>query len=573
MRGQFSATEHESLSLQGAILVLGHGVRLGGAEITPVEPDLVRTGEGMSKMVISTTDAAAERGAIPRVLSIAGTDPSGGAGTAADTKSITAAGGYAMTVATSLVAQNTTGVRALHTPSTEFLEQQLSAISDDVTIDAVKTGMLGTVEIVDTVAAFLDVHRPPVVVVDPVMVATSGDRLLAPDAEAAMREFCRRATVITPNTSELAVLCQSDPATTQEQAVEQARRWAAETGTAVVVKTGHLDSQRVDNVWVTPDGTTYTAPAARVETTNTHGTGCSLSSALATRLGAGDTPGNALVWVTDWLHEAIQYGSALNVGKGHGPVDHSHRARRLAEDASAVAWLAPIDPLESPEDLVGSAEPVPEAVVAPGGPWTTALWHASGDIARRIEDANFVAALVDGTLSKSAFEFYLGQDAQYLTYYSRALASLAARAVDPEESVWWAQSSQACLVEEAELHRSWLGDRGEAIAGPVTMAYTDFLLARTLGDDYVVGTAAVLPCFWLYAHLGAKVPHVPEDHPYASWLQTYGDPEFVEGTSHTISVVEKAFENASPVGRARAAHAYLTACRHELEFFDQALRV
>ena len=573
MRRQFSATEHESLSLQGAILVLGHGVRLGGAEITPVEPDLVRTGEGMSKMVISTTDAAAERGAIPRVLSIAGTDPSGGAGTAADTKSITAAGGYAMTVVTSLVAQNTTGVRALHTPPTEFLEQQLSAISDDVTIDAVKTGMLGTVEIVDTVAAFLDVHRPPVVVVDPVMVATSGDRLLAPDAEAAMREFCRRATVITPNTSELAVLCQSDPATTQEQAVEQARRWAAETGTAVVVKTGHLNSQRVDNVWVTPDGTTYTAPAARVETTNTHGTGCSLSSALATRLGAGDTPGNALVWVTDWLHEAIQYGSALNVGKGHGPVDHSHRARRLAEDASAVAWLAPIDPLESPEDLVGSSEPVPEAVVAPGGPWTTALWQASGDIARRIEDADFVAALVDGTLSKSAFESYLGQDAQYLTYYSRALASLAARAVDPEESVWWAQSSQACLVEEAELHRSWLGDRGGAIAGPVTTAYTDFLLARTLGDDYVVGTAAVLPCFWLYAHLGAKVPHVPEDHPYASWLQTYGDPEFVEGTSHTISVVEKAFENASPVGRARAAHAYLTACRHELEFFDQALRV
>ena len=310
-----------------------------------------------------------------------------------------------------------------------------------------------------------------------------------------------------------------------------------------------------------------------MKTTNTHGTGCSLSSALATRLGAGDTPGDALAWVTDWLHEAIQYGSALNVGKGHGPVDHSHRARRLAKDASAVAWFAPIDPLESPQGLVGSAEPAPDAVVAPAGPWTTALWQASGDIARRIEDSDFVAALVDGTLSKPAFEFYLGQDAQYLTYYSRALASLAARAVDPEESVWWAQSSQACLVEEAELHRSWLGDHIDVVAGPVTLAYTDFLLARALGDDYVVGTAAVLPCFWLYAHLGAKVPHVPDDHPYASWLQTYGDPEFVEGASHTIGLVEKAFQNASAVTRARAAHAYLTACRHELEFFDQALRV
>lgn len=537
MFGQFSAAERTSW--WGGILAHGHGVRLGGAEITPVEPDLVRTGEGMSEMTIS--DALAERGTIPRVLSIAGTDPSGGAGTAADTKSIIAAGGYAMAVVTSLVAQNTEGVRAIHTPPTDFLVQQLAAVSDDVRIDAVKTGMLGTAEIVDAVATFLDEHRPLVVVVDPVMVATSGDRLLAPDAEAAMREFCRRATVITPNIPELAVLCQSEPATTPEQAVEQARRWAAETGAAVVVKTGHLNSQRVDNMWVTTEGAMHVAPAARVETTNTHGTGCSLSSALATRLGAGDTPGDALAWVTDWLHEAIQYGSALNVGKGHGPVDHSHRARRLAEDASAVAWFAPIDPLESPQGLVVSAEPAPDAVVAPAGPWTTALWQASGDIARRIEDSDFVAVLVDGTLSK--------------------------------ESVWWAQSSQACLVEEAELHRSWLGDHIDVVAGPVTLAYTDFLLARALGDDYVVGTAAVLPCFWLYAHLGAKVPHVPDDHPYASWLQTYGDPEFVEGASHTIGLVEKAFQNASAVTRAHAAHAYLTACRHELEFFDQALRV
>ena len=115
MFGQFSAAERTSW--WGGILAHGHGVRLGGAEITPVEPDLVRTGEGMSEMTIS--DALAERGTIPRVLSIAGTDPSGGAGTAADTKSIIAAGGYAMAVVTSLVAQNTEGVRAIHTPPTD----------------------------------------------------------------------------------------------------------------------------------------------------------------------------------------------------------------------------------------------------------------------------------------------------------------------------------------------------------------------------------------------------------------------------------------------------------------------
>ena len=146
------------------------------------------------------------RPALPRVLSIAGTDPSGGAGTAADTKSISAAGGFAMTAVTCLVAQNTTGVQAVHTPPSDFLSQQLRSVSDDVELDAVKTGMLGTTEIITAVGAWLDENPPAVLVVDPVMVATSGDRLLEPEAEEAMRRFCERATVITPNIPELAVL-------------------------------------------------------------------------------------------------------------------------------------------------------------------------------------------------------------------------------------------------------------------------------------------------------------------------------------------------------------------------------
>ncbi|AFV88131.1 Phosphomethylpyrimidine kinase [Acidipropionibacterium acidipropionici ATCC 4875] len=273
---------------------------------------------------------------VPRVLSIAGTDPSGGAGTAADMKSITAAGGYGMTVVTCLVAQNTTGVRAIHTPPLDFLAAQLEAVSDDVAVDAVKTGMLGTAGIIGTVGSWLDAHRPPVLVVDPVMVATSGDRLLEPDAEEAMREFCRRADVVTPNIPELAVLTGATPATDQHAAVAQAREWAADTGVAVIVKTGHLDSALTTNLWVGPDGITAEAPSRRVDTTSTHGTGCSLSSALATRLGAGDSPQRALAWTTDWLHEAIEYGAALHVGRGHGPVDHGHRARRLAAELEAA---------------------------------------------------------------------------------------------------------------------------------------------------------------------------------------------------------------------------------------------
>lgn len=287
-----------------------------------MEPDLARTSEGMSLVTSLNVDI------VPRVLAIAGTDPSGGAGTAADLKSITAAGGYGMAVVTSLVAQNTHGVRAIHTPPTAFLSEQLQAVSDDVTIDAIKTGMLGTAEIIETVATWLDDHPPQVLVVDPVMVATSGDRLVDRRAEQAMVEFCTRATLVTPNISELAVLTGSEPAANEAEAIAQASDWAAATGVSVIVKTGHLTSRWATNTWVGPEGVRTAANATRLDSTSTHGTGCSLSSALATRLGAGDEPATALSWATEWLHEAIKYGEALNVGSGHGPVDHSYRSRR-----------------------------------------------------------------------------------------------------------------------------------------------------------------------------------------------------------------------------------------------------
>ncbi|MBF0580989.1 bifunctional hydroxymethylpyrimidine kinase/phosphomethylpyrimidine kinase [Corynebacterium sp. ED61] len=267
---------------------------------------------------------------IPRVLSIAGTDPTGGAGVQADLKSIGAAGGYGMAVVTALVAQNTQGVREIHTPPQSFLDAQLQSVFDDVQVDAIKIGMLGDVETTETVANWLLRVGVPVVVLDPVMVATSGDRMLSEEAEQAVRELTRLATVVTPNLPELAMLVGEPVATTVRQAVEQAQRFAKEMNVSVLAKGGHLSSSQADNALVTPAGEVFNVAVERVETKNTHGTGCSLSSALATRLAAGDSPQRAVEWASEWLREAIEYADDLHVGQGNGPVDHFHRLRRLA---------------------------------------------------------------------------------------------------------------------------------------------------------------------------------------------------------------------------------------------------
>ena len=548
---------------------------------------------------------ASQTARVPRVLSIAGTDPSGGAGIQADLKSIAASGGYGMCVTTSLVAQNTCGVREVFTPPLEFLTAQLAAVFDDVTVDAVKIGMLGDADTIRTVRTWLSEHPVPVVVLDPVMIASSGDRLLQAEAEQALRDLVPLVNVITPNIPELAVLCEKEPAQTFDEAHEQAANLAAATGTTVIVKGGHLCGQDAGNTAVFPDGTCAHVRTPRLDSRNTHGTGCSLSSSLATRLGVellqhaevaehtaeqsvltSEDTHRALQWSTRWLHESIAAGAGLQVGsgEGHGPVDHAARARRLEAAASAYPWhhlLATTDSEgntldgTSPERLL-PVSPVPagEAVVKPAGPWTAALWAAGGETWHQILDLPFVRALGDGTLDEDLFAFYLDQDALYLRDYSRALATLSARADTAEAQVHWAAGAHEAIAAESQLHEGWLANRAR-LGGPspITMGYTNFLRASAAGDDYVVGAAAILPCYWLYEEVGAVLSSQNHaDHPYAEWLSMYGGEEFAAEVARSLAEVERAFEAASPAQRVRAARAYLSACVYEHEFFDQAHR-
>lgn len=270
-------------------------------------------------------------GFVPRVLSIAGTDPTGGAGIQADLKSIAAHGGYGMAVVTALVAQNTRGVRSVHLPPVSFLSEQLVAVSDDVTIDAVKIGMLGSAAIVDEVDAWLSRSRPPIVVLDPVMVATSGDRLLDPGAEEALDRLLYRADLVTPNLPELAALLTEPVAHTWQQALEQGSRLSAAKNVIVLVKGGHLEGKDCPDALV--DATrrlngnreVYEVTTPRVDTANTHGTGCSMSSAMATlqpRLGDWT---EALTVTKAWLQDSLVHAGELNVGSGAGPIHHFHQ--------------------------------------------------------------------------------------------------------------------------------------------------------------------------------------------------------------------------------------------------------
>lgn len=268
---------------------------------------------------------------VPRVLCIAGTDPSGGAGLLADTKAVTALGGYAMGVVTAVTVQNTRGVYDVHAVPVDTVIAQLDAVADDVRIDAVKIGMLGEASLVGAVGEWLRRRRPPHVVLDPVMVATTGGRLATDDAARMLRDLVPLVDLVTPNVPELGVLCGVDTAPDIEGIVGQAELVQKQTGSAVLATTGDLLDGSAEDVLVQSAGerrTTVRLPFVRVDTPHTHGTGCSLSSALATaRVGAADWEA-AYRRVRPWMDGALHGGLTLDVGEGSGPLDHTWFLRR-----------------------------------------------------------------------------------------------------------------------------------------------------------------------------------------------------------------------------------------------------
>ncbi|MGY1716745.1 bifunctional hydroxymethylpyrimidine kinase/phosphomethylpyrimidine kinase [Geodermatophilus sp. SYSU D01106] len=271
------------------------------------------------------------RSGVPVALTVAGSDPSGGAGVQADLKTFSALGAYGTAVLTALTAQNTRGVTGVHPVPAEFVGEQIATLLDDVTVHAAKTGMLGTAAVVREVAARLAGRAAGPVVVDPVMVATSGDRLVDDDAVAAVRDVLLPvADLVTPNVPEAAALLGTAPATTVDELPGQARALLELGPRAVLLKGGHLGGDVSVDVLATATGVVETV-RPRIDTRATHGTGCTLSSAIAALLArrrAAATEDAEPDWAPvvegarDYLQAALAGGAALGIGSGHGPVHH-----------------------------------------------------------------------------------------------------------------------------------------------------------------------------------------------------------------------------------------------------------
>ncbi len=268
----------------------------------------------------------------PVVLTIAGSDSGGGAGIQADLKTIEAGGAFGTSAITSVTAQNTTGVQRSHLLPIEEIEAQIDAVLQDFEVAAVKTGMLAAEPVIETVLEYTD--RLPNLVVDPVMVAASGDRLLEPDAEDAYEELIAEATLVTPNADEAAVLTGIEP-DDEGEAREVGQRLLAMGADAALVKGGHVPTPEVTDVLVIGEDV-RTIRHSRVATESTHGSGCTLSSAIATRLAHGDDLPAAVESGVDLLSRAIRYN--LDVGDGFGPVHHMVATRdRAAREGTAEA--------------------------------------------------------------------------------------------------------------------------------------------------------------------------------------------------------------------------------------------
>jgi hydroxymethylpyrimidine/phosphomethylpyrimidine kinase len=382
----------------------------------------------------------------PVVLIVAGSDSGGGAGIQADLKACEANGAFGTTSIAALTAQNTVGVQGVFGVSSEFVVQQMDSVLDDIGAHAIKTGMLATKEVIEAVAARIKSSGVKNVVIDPVMVARSGDPLIADDAVASFKtELFPLATIITPNLPEAGFLLGRtlDSASQMEAAAKELLSMGPQ---AVLLKGGHLaGSEEIVDFFATAEGVVR-LPQATIETQNTHGTGCTLASTIAANLAkqvASPSPLadgkvdllQAVKASAAYLHDVLEVSAAHSIGKGaNGPLNH----QRASEWVVAPEGVATKQPDGEGGEGTGQAESMPR---------TQKFWDAALASISASEEHSFLLGMVDGTLPADRFQYYVKQDSLYLLDFAQCLTILSDHAgVSAADSALLKMNAKGCAV-------------------------------------------------------------------------------------------------------------------------------
>ncbi len=489
-----------------------------------------------------------------RVLTIAGSDSGGGAGIQADIKAISACGCFATSAITAITAQNTLGVTDIHPVPVSTLKAQIKAVLEDIGTDAVKIGMLHNSETIQAVHDCLTEFKIRNIVLDPVMVATSGNKLLQDEAiESLKKILIPMARVITPNIPEAEILL-GKKIEEQDKLPEYAKELSDLYGNiSVLLKAGHLkDDQLTDIFYNAESGEYKELKSKRLYSRNTHGTGCTLSSALASYLAHGFSADEAASMAKLYIHEAISQGAQYKTGEGHGPVKHFH-----------AFWT------DLTDDLIST-----KPAVKPLGMFSEKLWESIRPVYHILIRHPFIKGLANGNLPGSCFEHYLAQDILYIQDDSKALEILADKAPNELEKSFLIKLANDGYDIERALHRDYLTHFNVQETNQKSIAiatYTSFLLKVVKQASYPLGAAALLPCFWVYHSVGKHIVKTAvEDNPYKKWIETYEGNEYEGYVARFVEIVEELGSTAPEAVQDLMIQSFERATNFELQFFEEA---
>ncbi|MBQ3402514.1 MAG: bifunctional hydroxymethylpyrimidine kinase/phosphomethylpyrimidine kinase [Synergistaceae bacterium] len=480
-------------------------------------------------------------------LTIAGSDSSGGAGIQADIKTMTMNGVYAMSAVTALTAQNTLGVAGIMEVAPEFLRGQIDAVFTDIFPDAVKIGMVSSSGLIREIAAALRHYNARNIVVDPVMVSTSGARLISEDAVKTLaEELLPLATVATPNIPEAEILS-GMKISSHDDMMRAAGKIYADYGCAVLVKGGHDVNDANDLLCTGQDSFTW-FNGKRIDTRNTHGTGCTLSSAIASNLAKGYGLDDSVRRAKEYISGAL--GAMLDLGHGSGPMNHSFNLTgKFSEKRDIVSFL-----MDSVSDI-----------------WPEYNNHP------------FVKGIEDGTLDPEKFRNYIIQDYHYLNEYSKVFALGVTKAKSLYTMQLFSSVIQAIAHVEMDIHKGYMGRFGvsqeELDSTPrklPNLSYTSYMLRVAYDEGEPEVLAAILSCALSYEDIAKKIvennPDSVNHELYGTWIRTYSGEEYCGLNRVLASCLECASEGYTSEQMAHLAEIFRACSLYEMGFWDMGWR-